>query len=299
MKVSLFRFGVASLVLVVATVVLAQPPGDRRQGREGTPREGGRPNMMMGMREGMSMGGGLGRLLTVEQVQSALSLSEAQKEAIQKWQEEQRTAWQRPEGRQRPEGNRPPREGQGRPEARQGGQERRELTPEQREESRKQMEEAMAQRNAETMKKLAEILDSKQIERLKQIQLQLEGVAALRRPEVQKQLKLTDAQKQQLNDIATELMTQRREAMRSSQGNWEQSRAKMEEVRAAMQKKSMGVLTADQKTELGKMMGEPANIDPTTLWRGGNRRPQGEGEGGRGSRGNRSDRSGRVPRDNN
>lgn len=318
MKVSMLRLGAGALVLTFASITLAQAPdGPPPEGGDGPP-PGRRmaPGMMMG-----PGGGGVVFLLRAEQVQAALNLSEDQKEALQKWQEEQwggrrgpgarqggegdgprqRPGEGRPDGRRRPEGP-PPRDAdsgqrppQGPPNAGQRGGRFREMTPEQREEMRKQFEEARAKRNAEIMEKLSEILDSKQLMRLKQIELQVQGVAALRRPEIQEHLKITDQQKQQLAEIDNSIR-ERMQAMRPREGerpSWEEMRKNMEKIQAEVQKESMAVLTTEQKAELAEMMGEPANIDPSTLWGGGNRRPRGEGEGG--DRG--GDRRGRGNRD--
>ncbi len=50
-------------------------------------------------------------------------------------------------------------------------------------------------------KALPDILEPDQLKRLKQIQLQVNGVASFARPEVQKELKLTDRQKEQIKKI--------------------------------------------------------------------------------------------------
>lgn len=135
----------------------------------------------------------------------------------------------------------------------------RNMTPEQR-------SEAFAKMRAEREKKVAEILDAKQVARLKQLELQREGVRALDRDDVANQLKLSADQKQKI-DAA---LAAEREAMRSAfQGfrgqdgqrpsaeQIQAARQKMTEMRTATETKINAVLTDAQKSQWKTMQGAP------------------------------------------
>jgi hypothetical protein len=129
------------------------------------------------------------------------------------------------------------------------------------------------------MKKLGEILLPKQLDRLKQIQLQAEGAMALSNPEVVKALKITTEQQDKMKPISEEGQTKLREARRGLRDLSEAERpAKMAEIQKMTKElgdKLLEVLTSDQRAQLDKMKGEKIDIDFSTLM----------GPGGRGGRG--------------
>src|SRR6185437_67931 len=72
----------------------------------------------------------------------------------------------------------------------------------------------MQKKNEETTKKtdaaVAKVLDKKQLTRLNQLQLQREGVNAFHRPDVAKQLDLTEEQETKMQEIQAKAMEEGR-----------------------------------------------------------------------------------------
>ncbi len=101
-------------------------------------------------------------------------------------------------------------------------------------------------------KALAEILKPGQLKRVRQISLQQQGAFALVNPEVAKALNISEEQKDKIREIQTK-------AREESQGlgRDEEGIKKRQEIRKSTNEKVMGVLTAEQKTKLKEMQGEP------------------------------------------
>lgn len=196
-------------------------------------------------------GGGTLFLLTQKSVQEELKLSDEQITKVKELQEKQRGSFQG----------------------------LRDLSQEERQ--KKMQESAQAQQKA-----LAEVLKPGQLKRVKQISLQQQGARALMNPEVAKELKITDDQKEKIRDI----QTKSREELRDL-GRDEGAREKRQELTKKTNEKVLGVLTADQKAKLKEMQGTPftGKIErPQFPGRGGAGAP---GAGGRG--GNRPERRNR------
>ena len=169
-------------------------------------------------------------------------------------------------------------------------------------EMRKKMESQVKELAAlaeESKKEIENILLPQQIDRLKEIALQAQGVRALQDKDVQNQLGLTPDQLDKLkkiNENAMEKMQSSRPDFRAMMNlNDDERQAKMDEMRAKMEETrkkgqevlkqaendAMGVLTAEQKDKFEKMKG--AKIDLSQLMQGGMRggargnrtRPQG------------------------
>jgi Spy/CpxP family protein refolding chaperone len=145
----------------------------------------------------------------------------------------------------------------------QGGRGNREsfqnMTPEQR-------REAFAKLRAEREKKVAEILDAKQVARLKQLELQQDGLRSIRRDDVALQLKLTADQKQKIDAALDAEREGQRAAFEGFRGNNGQrpsaeqiqaARAKMTELRTSTDAKLNAVLTDPQKAQWKTMIGAP------------------------------------------
>lgn len=265
------------LVVLAGGLAEAQPPG---RGPGGGPGMMGPGMMGQGM---MGRGMDAARLLMIEQVQKEINLTGEQKDKLEALREEMREQFRGGEdrGRMREEMQNLSEE------------ERRERMQKMMQEFREQAE----KRAKETMTKLAEVLTPEQMLRIKQIQMQQEGVMVLRRPEVIEELGLDDSQKEQLEKIAEEVGTQMRERMESFRGRggdreegdrdregmrerMQQMREEMEKVRKDVEQKAMGVLTADQKKKLGEMMGKPFELDRSAMGR-----PEGGPRGGEDRRG--------------
>jgi hypothetical protein len=125
---------------------------------------------------------------------------------------------------------------------------------------REGMREKMQELNTEMNKELTAIINTDQMKRLKQIQLQgmVKGggvSAALNSEDVQKALSLNDEQKEQLRGFRQDMMEQTREMMQIEDRDERQK--KMTEYRESMAKKMEKLLTDDQKAKLKELQGEP------------------------------------------
>jgi Spy/CpxP family protein refolding chaperone len=121
---------------------------------------------------------------------------------------------------------------------------------------REEIQKKLAERAKAQNEALAKILDAKQLKRAKQIALQQQtrfGLGfALNNEEVAKSLNITDEQKEKIRQIQGKV----REEMQGV-GFDEQGRKKREEVMKAANERMESVLTAEQKTKLKEMQGEP------------------------------------------
>ncbi len=103
---------------------------------------------------------------------------------------------------------------------------------------------------------LAKILKPEQLKRAKQIALQQQmrfGLGfVLNNEEVAKALKITDEQRDKIREIQRSAFEEMRDLGRDEEG-----RKKREEIRNATNEKVNGVLTAEQKTKLKELQGEP------------------------------------------
>ncbi len=118
-------------------------------------------------------------------------------------------------------------------------------------ERRKKREEISAAND----KALTETLQPEQLSRLKQIQLQVQGVMAFRRPEVSDALQLTSEQKDKLKSIGEEAFRSGREAFEGV--SREDAAAKRKELRKANVEKAEAVLTEEQKSKWKELTGAP------------------------------------------
>lgn len=263
----LYRLGLAALaVAVVSMSVNAQPPGGGRGGPGGP---GGGPGF--GGR-GPGGGGTLG-LLMIPQVREELDVTDEQMEKLRQKGEQLREQMR---------GLFPDREAL----ANLSDEERRARFEKAREESEKKVNAA-----------LKEVLVPAQIERLEQIELQQQGTRALLTDKVVKALKITPEQKTKLEKIGDEGREQMRGMFEGMRGlrdmpqdqrdkKMAELREKGDQLRKESEKKAMAVLSDDQKTALGKMMGKPFEMPRPEGRPGGGRSFRGRGgDGQRGPRG--------------
>ncbi len=156
----------------------------------------------------------------------------------------------------------------------------RDLSDEERQKRMEEMQAEGAKRLEEVRKQVAEILKPEQVKRLRQIELQQQGVRALERAEVAEELGITDAQKADMQKVREEIeakMQAMREERRGQQGPPSEERmAEFRKMREEAEAKVMAVLTDAQKQKLRDMMGEPFEMPPMEF---------GRGPGGRGNRG--------------
>jgi len=123
----------------------------------------------------------------------------------------------------------------------------RDLEPEERRERMEKMREQWRQQQAELSKEVEGVLLRHQLERLKQIQLQMQvqrgGTAgALSSDQVAELLGITEQQKEKLREVRAEVEKEMRE--------------KIEEIREEARQKLLQVLTPEQRAKLEKALGE-------------------------------------------
>lgn len=196
---------------------------------------------------GGGMRGGAGMLLGNSGVQQELKLDKDQKEKVTEFLKKQREKMQ---GLFQPGGD------------------------------REKFQEAMKEAAAETDKFIKDTLKPEQQKRLKQIQRQQAGVAAFSDEDVQKALKLTDEQKDDIKKVAEETQKNVQELFQG--GDREKFRENMQKARAMNKEaaeKVVKMLTPEQQKAWKEMIGEPYEVKFEGF--GGGGRPPGRGEGGK------------------
>jgi Spy/CpxP family protein refolding chaperone len=132
--------------------------------------------------------------------------------------------------------------------------------------------------------KINEILLPHQVDRLKEIALQIEGNRALMRDEVAKELKITAEQKEKMEkvqaDARTKMQAEIREIFQS--GDREKIREAIETMTKQTDTDTLAVLTTAQKTQFTKMKGKEFKLPEGALrgGRGGGRPGGGQRPGG-------------------
>ena len=230
-RYGVFAIALMCMMLIVASA-MAQPPGGRLGGGPG-----GFGGGMMG-----GPGGGFLGLLRNQDVQNDLQLTTDQKDKL-------RDAAQ----------------GMGNMRERMQG-----LQDLPQEERREKMQEIMKEVQEKTEKQLAEILQPAQLQRLKEIRLQVIGAAALALPEVAKALDITAEQTEKLKAIQQDMQDKMREAMQGAADLSQEERR--EKMRTMMQQgmkdaaaKALEILTPQQKEAFEKLKGKKLDIDLSTL----------------------------------
>jgi Spy/CpxP family protein refolding chaperone len=125
-------------------------------------------------------------------------------------------------------------------------------------EERRQKVEGM---RAEVEKQLSKVLNEQQMKRLKQIALQVEGYAALERPEVAEQVGLTKEQRQKIRDILRQAAEKRREAFQQGQGDRQAVFQRMREIRQWVDGEIEKLLTPEQKKKWQELVGAPFKFE--------------------------------------
>ncbi len=112
----------------------------------------------------------------------------------------------------------------------------------------------------ETEKALEGVLKPEQEKRLKQITLQQRGSQAFTEEEVQKELKLTDDQKDKVKTLNEDLGGDIRDTFQNSQGNFQEAGKKVATLRKETLDKVVALLTDDQKKTWKEMTGDPFEV---------------------------------------
>ena len=266
MKISRKVTGLLSVALLafMVTPAMAQGRGQGGQGGRGGGGFGGRGGAGGSMFGGRGGGDMTMSLLRIEAIRTELEMSPDQEEALTKMQE------------------------QGRPER--PNADFRNMSEEERTEFFTKMRKQAEERNTKMKEQLEEVLFPEQLERLQEINIQLQGIAALRNADVAKELKITDAQKKELEEVQAGMMEKMREGMRelfTSGGGREGMREKIEKMRADMEGDVLAVLTSDQKKKFEEMKGEKFEMPEGSFGRGGRGGFGGRGGGEQGGRGGR------------
>ncbi len=149
------------------------------------------------------------------------------------------------------------------------GQKLREAPPEERQKQLQAMRE-------EVEKQLATVLNERQGKRLKQIALQVEGYAALGRPEVAKQVGLTEEQTLKVRDVLQQAREKGRELFQQRPPDRQAIRQKLQEIRRWVDEQIQPLLTDEQKKKWQELVGEPFKLEQLFGFgrRFGNRRGQ-------------------------
>lgn len=122
---------------------------------------------------------------------------------------------------------------------------------------------AAREKMGKELAKVKEGLKPDQAKRFKQIQLQVAGPRALASPEVQKELKLTDKQTEEVKGIFKDLQAKRQELFKDAGGDREKMREafrKMQEMSKTANEKLGKVLTPDQQKKLEQLKGPKFEI---------------------------------------
>ena len=118
----------------------------------------------------------------------------------------------------------------------------------------------------ETKKEVENILLPHQLDRLKQIALQVQGVAALQNKEVQEALGITSEQLEKMKSLRDAAMEKGRTMMEDLRDATDQERrAKFQEFRKQIEGDVLGVLTDEQKQKFDKLKGEKFELDFSAL----------------------------------
>jgi len=250
------RTKVALATLVAVTVCLAGSLAEAQPGRGGPGGRGG----------GMFGGGGMSAsmLLRFEQVQKEIDLSEEQKGKLTKIGESLRNSM-----RERFSGLR-------------------DLSQEDREKKFAEIRKEMEEQTKKLEKQINDELLPHQIDRLKEIRIQVLGSRALADEEVAKALKITEKQKA---DIEKGSNASREEIRALFSGMGELSaeerrekfagiREKMEKMRKDAGEAGLKVLTDGQRKQFDKMKGKEFKLDFSQMRGRGGRPSGGEGRGG-------------------
>lgn len=171
-------------------------------------------------------GGGTGGILQNDKVQSALNLTDDQKAKIKQIVEDMRS----------------------------GAGSLRDLSQEER---RAKMQE----RTKQLFEKVSGVLDDKQKDRLKQIRVQIAGVAGLVEGDTADALKLTDDQKAKIKEAIEARRKDMREIFQAATGgDRTEARDKIAKLLKDSDGKVLDILTSEQKEQFQKMQGDKIDL---------------------------------------
>jgi hypothetical protein len=116
------------------------------------------------------------------------------------------------------------------------------------------------------LKALKDVLKEDQLKRLQQIRYQVRGLGIFQDEEVQKQLKLTDEQKEKINDIQKDLQKEMQEMFQGFKpgggGDFQENMKKIQGIQKEAMTNATKVLKDDQKKQLDELVGKPFTYVP-------------------------------------
>lgn len=152
----------------------------------------------------------------------------------------------------------------------------------------------------ELKEKMNAVLMPHQLDRLKELNIQIRGMGALDDPEVAGELKITEEQKKELSAKREEMGQKMREMFTAGRGEGqrggppsEEMRTKFQQLQTEMTEKLLGVLTSEQRAKFEQMKGEKFEFDRSQMF--GGRGPGGPGGGPGGPDGQGGRRPGGRP----
>ncbi len=125
-------------------------------------------------------------------------------------------------------------------------------------------DEQSAKINEVLWKALGEVLDTDQLKRLKQIDLQQRDFRAFTDPAVQKELKMSEKQKDDVKTIiadAEKELADLTKDLKGGGGDFKGIFEKMQNINKDLKERVTGVLTAEQKRTWNEMIGEEFKFD--------------------------------------
>jgi hypothetical protein len=108
-----------------------------------------------------------------------------------------------------------------------------------------------------------DILTPRQLKRLGQIEIQAQGVAALMRSEVQKELSLSDKQREEIRSITDAGEKEVRETLKSPPSDargWAEVGKKLRKLHQDTEERALAVLNDEQRKAWKEMTGEPFEL---------------------------------------
>jgi hypothetical protein len=113
-------------------------------------------------------------------------------------------------------------------------------------------------------KALPDILEPGQLKRLDQIQIQVNGIASFKRPDVQQKLKLTDDQKAELLKIGSTFKQEAAETVKAASSaplrRGLGAIRKVRELKDEADRKAIATLTAEQKKKWDELTGDKIDV---------------------------------------
>jgi hypothetical protein len=112
-------------------------------------------------------------------------------------------------------------------------------------------------------KEATKVLEEKQLKRLDQIEMQLHGVQALLRPDVQTEMKLTDKQRKELLEIlekARKDVSATMESAKAAPDKKEEIGRRITQLHKLATEKAFGLLSDEQKKAWTELVGDPFDL---------------------------------------